>query len=789
MDRLVIAGLTNAALAALLAAVAVAATRVWRNPYFGRIAWLAVLLKLVTPPLLLIPVEAAWLQPSEELRPTATALASEASHGNANAIEPTTLSAQANRDSEPHASHQPAHITPSATTSTEPTVPSAQWQTNLASHFNLHWRDLLPAIGIVWLGGSLVLGAMTLVRVWRFERLVRSSPLAPTAIARRADAIASRLGLHGTPRLCVVAGRLAPLAWNLGRQATVIIPAALVESLDEPALDAILAHEFTHIRRRDAWARWLELLAASLYWWCPIVWIARRRVREAEEQCCDADVLRMFPALRRGYGRALLQTLDLLAGERLIAPGASGWGTRRSLRRRFEQIATDVRPAPLRRWGRSACWGTIALLCLLAPTAVSSEPQAAEPTFSKGLKAAQPTNMPKPGAPSALFPENDKDWKPCTITLNDGSKIQGILINDDEHRLVIERTKSWPQPVEAFKKRESLLQWSLSLDESIRIALGNRSDIRITSPGGADGPITLVQVAEKPQSPAIFETEVENVVREITEKYWELHRCWKTQEAIGDAQKTALALWRDVKAKHRAGAEEGIASEEAQARAHYHAIHEKWTRAVSDVYETEASLRWLMRLSQHDGRLIRPSTAPDESKRPVDWQAVRQEAIVKRAEIRAQRKRLEEHQRRQQDAEVAEFKHNSQLSMPLGNRLAKTQANHARLLANREEAVLKDVELSVSHQLGEAVRQVDLTYAMMLTNANRRQAAQDDVPAVQAIYDAGRASLDLLLQAQHHQAEAAYAYQRSLTDYQRAIVRLEKAKGTLLGSQGIGISP
>lgn len=793
MDRLVIAGLTNAALAALLAAVAVAATRAWRNPYFGRIAWLAVLLKLVAPPLLLIPVEAAWLQPSEEPRSAATALASEASQGNANAIEPTTLSAEANRDSEPHATHQPAHIIPSATTSTEPTVPSAQWQTNLASHFNLHWRDLLPAIGIVWLSGSLALGAMTLVRVRRFERLIRSSPLAPTAIAKRADAIASRLGLHGTPRLCVVAGRLAPLAWNLGRQATVIIPAALVESLDEPALDAILAHEFTHIRRRDAWARWLELLAASLYWWCPVVWIARRRVREAEEQCCDADVLRMFPALRRGYGRALLQTLDLLAGERLIAPGASGWGTRRSLRRRFEQIATDVRPTPLRQRGRSACWGTIALLCLLAPTAVSSEPPAAE-----SAEAAEPQTA---AAPTDESPGGEEASKLCTITLEDGSTISGKLLSEDAERLIVVRNESSadpkleppaapiapPVPARLADAEESKT-WELSFQEVLRLAIDNHPKYRVLQ--DANGKITLSPREKSSLSREETQASSEELVLDLAQRYSDLYLAWEDLAIRREAQDAALELWRRVKARFDVGAEGGTEADEAQCRSHYFLCRGQAETAQSQLLTSENRLRLIMGLASGDGRLIRPITPPESKEHPVDWKAVRQEAVTKRAEVQAQIKRLKEQQQQQQDAEVAEYKHNwQQFSIPLGNRLAKTIADHASLLAQREEAVLKDVELSVSNQLVEAVRQVDLTYAMMLTSANRRQAALDSVAAAQAVYDAGRASLDLLLEAQQHQAEAACAYQQSLADYQQAIVRLEKAKGTLLGSQGIGVSP
>ena len=71
---------------------------------------------------------------------------------------------------------------------------------------------------------------------------------------------------------------------------------------------------------------------------------------------------------------------------------------------------------------------------------------------------------------------------------------------------------------------------------------------------------------------------------------------------------------------------------------------------------------------------------------------------------------------------------------------------------------------------------------------NQDHAAQDDVAAVEAIYKAGRVTLDLLLQAQQRRAEAASAYQRWLADYQRALTRVEWRKGTLLESMRIRVA-
>jgi len=87
--------------------------------------------------------------------------------------------------------------------------------------------------------------------------------------------------------------------------------------------------------------------------------------------------------------------------------------------------------------------------------------------------------------------------------------------------------------------------------------------------------------------------------------------------------------------------------------------------------------------------------------------------------------------------------------------------------------------------LGDAIRDVDLNFAVTQTNFNRRVAAADEVDAVKAVYDVGNTTLDQLLDAQRRHAEADSAYYRSLLDYNRAIMRVHHRKGSLLEYNGV----
>jgi hypothetical protein len=98
---------------------------------------------------------------------------------------------------------------------------------------------------------------------------------------------------------------------------------------------------------------------------------------------------------------------------------------------------------------------------------------------------------------------------------------------------------------------------------------------------------------------------------------------------------------------------------------------------------------------------------------------------------------------------------------------------------------LREEELEVSHQLATAIRDLDLQVVLMRTNFNARIAAKKEVEAVQAAYDTGTVTLDVLLNAQTRLAETEIAYYRSVVSYALAIIEIHFRKGSLLEYNGV----
>src|SRR5262249_8413162 len=147
----------------------------------------------------------------------------------------------------------------------------------------------------VWLAGALAWFVLAAVRMRRFARLLDLATPAPRWLNTEAHALARRMGLGRCPTVWLVPGSIAPLVWAPRFRAHVFLPVRLLARLNDEGRLTLLAHELAHVRRRDHWVRWLEVVTLGLYWWLPVVWWARRELQAAEEECCDAWVVGELP--------------------------------------------------------------------------------------------------------------------------------------------------------------------------------------------------------------------------------------------------------------------------------------------------------------------------------------------------------------------------------------------------------------------------------------------------------------------------------------------------------------
>ncbi len=835
------AGAINAALATALAAAVLAATWAWRNPFVARGLWLAVLLRFLAPPFVLLPVIQVAQTPTRDseiaMPPSVSSPEAlpRAAAGPAPSPAATIAASPASDDPAP----LPAFVRP----------PRALVPTSFAIERRATVTPQWCA-AFLWIAGSMALTGIGLWRIARFHAAVRRAALAPPTLQRRAAEIAAGLTLRRPPQIRLTTGRTPPLVWPLGRSATVLLPAALINSLDDDQQSAILAHELTHLRRRDAWTRWLELAVIAAFWWCPTAWLARRRLQDAEERCCDADALAAFPRWRRAYADALLATIEFLSPSAPSGLLATPLARRGALLGRFQMLTSTrspVRPSRAIRW----LLASVALALLLtSPTAVAEsevDPDAATVARSvlDNVETMNPSDASTPEVDQS--PDQSETSAPddadCTIELADGTRIQGAIIARDGDRIVIlSRAQDAIRETEGvvgsapltLSDAEHVRLWDLELSECFLLAAVNNQAMKqgrvaVTRVGSTlvlGRSATDIEIND-------FQSLVHSNVRDIADTYWELWFAGRDLDAMKAGRDHALKLWRRVKSLERAG--QIAANSEAQARSEYYRCRALVESSLTSYFRVENRLRYLLGLSSSDGRLIRPIDEPTSALVQLNWDAVHDEALANRIELQRQKgvikkrelelltakkqtasqtsaadryrwfgaegdavdsaKTTAPHSGAESDAQEApadgdaqEWELGLQFTMPSHDRLALTAIRHHQMLLDREKQILRDMELEVRHQLADAVRDVELNFQTAQTNRNRLAAGEEEMEAVNTLFSIGRTTLDRVIDAQSRAAEAAAAASRSRADYARAVMRLHFRKGTLLDYYNIELA-
>ena len=94
-------------------------------------------------------------------------------------------------------------------------------------------------------------------------------------------------GADDRTRLMVSDSVPSPLSWGWRR------PVILIDrdTLDEPEeADAILAHQMAHVARKDWLALMLTRVAATAFWFNPVVWLLEREIcRSTPRMECSSE--------------------------------------------------------------------------------------------------------------------------------------------------------------------------------------------------------------------------------------------------------------------------------------------------------------------------------------------------------------------------------------------------------------------------------------------------------------------------------------------------------------------
>lgn len=338
---------------------------------------------------------------------------------------------------------------------------------------------------------------------------------------------------------------------------------------------------------------------------------------------------------------------------------------------------------------------------------------------------------------------------------------------------------------------------------------------------------------------ADFESSIGAMVRDVENRYWDLHLFYQIYAAESIAAADALRYWERLRDRLDAGAEQL-----AQALENYHEAIARVQNSLADINENESRLRRLMGLPPRGDRIIRPVDRPTAADFTPDWDVTLAEALSRRPEIRSQKWNIKSLELQLKAAKnlvrprldfVSQYQVNAfgdkligdgdppagspsylsdsayeslannltsswnlgfQLAFPIGFRTAHTQVRNYEFRIRKARTVLAAQEMEIYHELDAARKAIDRWYANMASNQERLYWSRKALTEALIVLEeknsddngGGANTLNRVLQAHNRVRDAHVGYYQTLIEYNKAITAFNFRKGSTLVENSVHVS-
>ena len=203
----------------------------------------------------------------------------------------------------------------------EPFVAEVPLRAGAMPHASKSGTRVVPIVFALWAIGCGALVFSWWVRWRRIRDAVRAGSPVPLGI--------------GVPALSS-ASIIEPGVFGVFRP-VLLLPDGIGDRLAPAELQAILAHELCHLRRRDNLATLMHMVVEAVFWFHPLVWWLGARLMEERERACDEEVLRSGSEAE-AYAEGILKVCELYLQSPLkCVAGVTGT----NLKKRIEAIMAN----------------------------------------------------------------------------------------------------------------------------------------------------------------------------------------------------------------------------------------------------------------------------------------------------------------------------------------------------------------------------------------------------------------------------------------------------------------
>ena len=222
-----------------------------------------------------------------------------------------------------------------------------------------------PGLWLLWIAGATARGLWLVGALVLLRRRTRQNGCPAGAWERLLPGAAAAIGVNRRVTLRAASDALAPATW--GWRSPVILVPASAAAWPDLRVRLVLLHELAHVRRLDWPVQMLGEAACAVYWFNPLVWLARSRLRRESERACDDLVLGCGISAER-YGTELVDVARLHAHRPYLA-GTVPMARASSLEGRIVAMLDPTTASPSNHAPRAALACGALVVSLLIPIA------------------------------------------------------------------------------------------------------------------------------------------------------------------------------------------------------------------------------------------------------------------------------------------------------------------------------------------------------------------------------------------------------------------------------------
>jgi beta-lactamase regulating signal transducer with metallopeptidase domain len=210
---------------------------------------------------------------------------------------------------------------------------------------------IITAVFYIWIVGTVVSVVWWSIQWLRLRRMVGQ---------------ATPLNLDIPIRVLEHRGRLEPGVFGIFKP-VLLVPQGIADRLSPAQLEAVLAHELCHVRRRDNLTAAIHMFVEVTFWFHPLLWWIRLRLIDEQERACDEEVLR-----RGGDPQVYAESILKICECYLTSPSMCVSGISSSnLKKRIEEIMKN-RVVPRLSLSRVVLLAVAAIAALVGPVVIGS---------------------------------------------------------------------------------------------------------------------------------------------------------------------------------------------------------------------------------------------------------------------------------------------------------------------------------------------------------------------------------------------------------------------------------